>query len=348
MTLRKLTASIIFGVFIACIGFADVIDVPIAMINFHSSEVITQGQLREKYELIESQLGGRANPTNREELLDLMIGEVLINQAAQELGITVSQAEIDQRIQATRQSLGVQVTDEQFRMLVQQQTGSTWEEFVDQIRQRVMQEKYVTQVKRELFENIDPPSESEIQEVFEENALQFVNPPMVRFSHIFIDTRNLGDEDRNQARERAEEIYRDLQNGAANFEELVREYSDDTSSRYSGGDFGYLVRNDERAVALLGREFVSQPFSMEEGEIEGVLESNIGFHIIKITDKRDRRFLELDDQVSPNADITVRQQIVNYIMNSQQQQIFQQAVNEVLEELRAQADITIYEQNLNW
>ena len=52
--------------------------------------------------------------------------------------------------------------------------------------------------------------------------------------------------------------------------------------------------------------------------------------------------------VLPGESVTVRQQIQAYIQSQKQQQIFQQSVNQVLSELRKEAEITRFEENLDW
>jgi parvulin-like peptidyl-prolyl isomerase len=121
---------------------------------------------------------------------------------------------------------------------------------------------------------------------------------------------------------------------------------DDAS--YTGGDFGFLLRNDQQARNLLGRRFVESVFSLEEGDISAVIESNIGFHIVQITNRRSPRVLGLNDPVLPGRNVTVRNQIENYLRNQQQQRNFQRAVEEVIDDLRDEAEVELFEQNLQW
>jgi peptidyl-prolyl cis-trans isomerase SurA len=335
------------------IVFAQLIDKPVATVKLSKFEVISVKQFRKQIEDLEARTQKSLSLEDRRKLLDLLISEMLISQAASMENITVSQGEIDSRIALARQTGGMglnlnrELTEQEFKQLLQQ-SGLTWEEYVDQLKKALLQQKYVMEKKRALFEKIARPSESEIEDFYQANKTAFVAPDMVRFKHIYIDTRNLTSADeKNKARSRAEEIARELQNGAA-FDDLVVKYSDDKNSRYKGGDFGYLRRDDQARRQLLGKDFFEAPFKMNVGEISGVLQSNIGFHIIRVTEKIPFRLLSLDDPIPPQNNSTVRDQISAQLLQQKQAEFYQQALLDLLDELKKKAEIRIFEENLSW
>ena len=335
------------------IVFAQLIDKPVATVKLSKFEVISVKQFRKQIEDLEARTQNQLSMDDRRKLLDLLIGEMLISQAAAMEKITVSQGEIDSRIAIARQTGGLglnlnrELTEQEFRQLLQQ-SGLSWEEYIDQLKKAILQQKFVMEKKRALFEKIAPPKEAEIEDFYEANKTAFVAPDMVRFKHIYIDTRNLASADeKNKARIRAEEISRELRNGAT-FDDLVVKYSDDKNSRYKGGDFGYLRRDDQARRQLLGKEFFEAPFKMNVGEISGVLQSNIGFHIIRVTEKIPFRLLALDDPIPPQNNSTVREQISAQLLQQKQAEYYQQALMDLLAELKKKAEIRIFEENLSW
>ena len=335
------------------IVFAQLIDKPVATVKLSKFEVISVKQFRKQIEDLEARTQNQLSMDDRRKLLDLLIGEMLISQAAAMENITVSQGEIDSRIAIARQTGGLglnlnrELTEQEFRQLLQQ-SGLSWEEYIDQLKKAILQQKFVMEKKRALFEKIAPPKEAEIEDFYEANKTAFVAPDMVRFKHIYIDTRNLASADeKNKARIRAEEISRELRNGAT-FDDLVVKYSDDKNSRYKGGDFGYLRRDDQARRQLLGKEFFEAPFKMNVGEISGVLQSNIGFHIIRVTEKIPFRLLALDDPIPPQNNSTVREQISAQLLQQKQAEYYQQALMDLLAELKKKAEIRIFEENLSW
>ncbi len=337
----------------AALASAQLIDKPAATVRLYKLEVISVTQFRQKVDQLEQRGRQTLSTEDRKKLLDLMVSEKLIDQAAEHDNVTVSQTEINARIAQAKQmggagfNLNRELSDQELRSLVAQ-SGLGWNEYLDELRKTILQQKYVMQKKRSFFESIPKPTEEEIEDFYQSNKAAFVSPDMVRFKHIFIDTRALGGSDeRDKAKARAEEIYRELRNGAS-FDELVVKYSDDKSSRYQGGDFGYLRRDDQARRQLLGKDFFEAPFKMEVGEVSGVLKSNIGYHIIKITDKIPFKLLGLDDTVPPQNKTTVRQEISLQLMQRKQAEYYQKAILDLLDELKKKAEIKIFDENLNW
>ena len=204
------------------------------------------------------------------------------------------------------------------------------------------------QKKQSFLENIPPPTEVEIIDFYEANKTAFVAPDMVRFKHIFIDTRNLqSKEAREKAREKAEEIYREVQNGAS-FEDMVVKYTEDNASRYRGGDFGYLRRDDAARKQLLGKDFFELTFRKKIGEISGVHQSYIGFHIIQIVEKIPFQLLNIDDKIPPRNSHTVKDEIRSQLLQRKQAEYYQKALLDIIAELKKKAEIKIFENNLSY
>jgi len=333
--------------------FAQSIDKPAATVKLDRFEVITVKQLNGKIEAIEKRTKQKLSTADRWKFLDLLISEILIDQAASQENVTVTESEVNARIELAKQSGGLsmnlnrKLTDVEFQSIVSQ-SGLTWDEYLKQLKKAIIQQKYVMQRKRSFLENIPPPTEMEIIEFYEANKTAFVAPDMVRFKHIFIDTRNLQSKDaRDKAREKAEGINRELQNGAA-FEDMVIKYTEDNASRYRGGDFGYLRRDDAARKQLLGKDFFELTFRKEVGEISGVHQSNIGFHIIKIEEKIPFQLLTIDDKIPPRQSHTVKDEIRSQLIQRKQAEYYQKSLLDILAELKKKAEIKIFENNLSY
>lgn len=343
---RVLSFLLLGSPFLAPSLAAQVLDRPVAIVRLTSTVNIGQRELRRQVELLERQLGRELTPDNRLEVLEAQIGNVLLSQAAARDNIRVTEEEIQQAINVQKQSLGQPVGDTEFRRIVQNQMGMSWDEYVGEITERLVQERFILARAERDFGEIAEPTTREIRQVYEENAQQFTNPAMVRFEHLFFDLRNRPAAEQQAARQQADTFARQLSRGTRSFDDLLRGSLDDAS--YAGGDFGYILRGDMQATQRLGTAFVNAVFDMEEGEVSGVLESTVGLHIVRITDRRSPRLLELNDPLLPGENVTVRQQIRAYILNQRQQEVFQQAIETVLDELMDEAEITRFEENLNW
>lgn len=112
-------------------------------------------------------------------------------------------------------------------------------------------------------------SEEQIQAKMEEVPDQ----TQIRASHILFKVKPDGDD--SDARRRAAEVLKKLKAGA-DFAEMARQYSEDTSAS-QGGDLGFFGRG--RMVP----EFEKAAFSLKTGEMSGLVKSPFGIHIIKVT-----------------------------------------------------------------
>jgi peptidyl-prolyl cis-trans isomerase D len=116
------------------------------------------------------------------------------------------------------------------------------------------------------------PEEVELtEEQIQERMTAFPEKQEVRASHILL---TLDDEN---ARQKGEELLEQLRAGA-DFAELAKEHTKDEGSAASGGDVGFFGRG------AMVPEFEAAAFSIEPGELSDLVETQYGFHIIKVTD----------------------------------------------------------------
>ena len=95
-----------------------------------------------------------------------------------------------------------------------------------------------------------------------------------RASHILLAAEKLG---KDKAKAKAEELLKEVQKNPAAFGELAKKHSDDPGSAAKGGDLGFFGRG------MMVKSFEEATFGLKEGETSGVVESDFGFHIIKLT-----------------------------------------------------------------
>ncbi len=344
---RVRIATIVALLFISATVGAQLLTKTLATVRLTETEAINESEITKQFDLIESRLGTELTQQQKQEIFESKINSILINQAAERAKLIATENEIQAAITQQKQVMGLQMSDQEFQRLIVQQTGASWEQYKVQVRSRLLQEKYIVHLRPNLGSGISRPTEREIQDLYEENAQSFLSPPMVSFSHIFIDTRNMEDSDVSSARKKMEGFYRRIRNGGGQvFDQLVKESLDDAS--FSGGDFGYLVKGEPTALQVMGESFIVELFSSDVGELSGVLTSNVGLHIVKVTDRRSPRLLQLSDPLMPGQSLTVNQQIVQYILNQKQQQALVAALNEIVGELRDEAEIRIVDANISW
>lgn len=278
---------------IALSGCAKDVEGVVARVN---DEDISQEEFDLEFEIYketyERQLGEgaltRVEPDGRtleteikEMLLDTLIVERLIMQDSIAKDITVSDDEVTQRLDELIISLGGQ---EQFNEFLES-NAMTKEYFKNYTKNDILFNKH-----SEEFINSVEIDDKEAEIFFNENKEDLI---VLQASQILLST----EEDGNRVLEA-------LKSGE-NFEDLVITESKDSTSAVNGGDLGYIVKGKYKAVP----EFEKALFELEVGEISDLIKTEVGFHIIRLDDRRDN-FEELKDEIS---DLIKNQQYASYV-----------------------------------
>jgi peptidyl-prolyl cis-trans isomerase C len=182
---------------------------------------------------------------------------------------------------------------------------------IEQARRKILTARLI---KDEIEEDI-LISDKDIRFFYQENRDLFMTPEVMRVSHIL-----------SQSKEDALAVMDMLQNGA-DFEVVARAKSVDPTAQ-QGGDIGYFPKGQ------LMPEFERACAELEIGETSGLVQTKLGYHIIKLTDRREPR-------LKPVAE--VKETIENELRASERRRMY----DAMLEDLRSEAEIVIYEEKLD-
>lgn len=142
---------------------------------------------------------------------------------------------------------------------------------------RINQEIYKAFLEKELGKKVEDSviSDAEMRSWYSEN-------PQIRLSDILIEVKpGATKEQREEARKRGTEILEEVKKSKRPFEELVRLYSDDITTKNLGGDIGWQSR-----ISLIP-SYYNAANSLKVGEYTtSLIETPFGFHIIKLTGRR--------------------------------------------------------------
>ncbi len=144
--------------------------------------------------------------------------------------------------------------------------------------------------------------EEEIRKYYEEHLEEYVRPERVRVAQIHLRAER-GSSDRGPRHTEARKLLARLQaeepKNPFAFSTLARERSDDPATKQSGGDLGFRTRADLESQS---KEVAAAAFALvKTGEVSGVVESDRGFHILKLTARQpavNRAFDDVRAQIS--------------------------------------------------
>ena len=121
-------------------------------------------------------------------------------------------------------------------------------------------------------------SEDEVKTFYKTNADKYQNQQQREASHILIAaSKNAAPAEKAKAKAKTEDILSQIKKNPKQFEELATKYSQDPESAKKGGDLGAFGRG------MMVKPFDDAVFSMKVNEISGIVESDFGYHIIKLT-----------------------------------------------------------------
>ena len=131
-------------------------------------------------------------------------------------------------------------------------------------------------------------NDDSLKKYFDENKSLF-NGETVKVSHILIDTRNMKTaEELSHALEQIKTIKREIDRGVP-FDEGVKKYSNCPSAQ-NGGDLGFIQRK-----GTFAKSFLDAAFSLKAGQVSEPVQTEYGYHLIKVTDKKEGDNIQFDD-----------------------------------------------------
>ena len=120
-------------------------------------------------------------------------------------------------------------------------------------------------------------SDEDLRKYYTENEKRYTTPEERRASHILIKAEKSAPEaDRTKAKAKAEALLAELKKNPAAFADLARKNSEDPGSAEKGGDLDFFGRG------AMVKPFEDAAFGLKPEEVSGVVESDFGYHIIKL------------------------------------------------------------------
>ena len=143
----------------------------------------------------------------------------------------------------------------------------------------------------------ESPTNDDLQNLYDDNAELYTNPERRRAQHILVESEELANDLLDQI------------NQGADFAELAKANSEDSSSSEEGGDLGFFEKE------LMGAEFDEAAFAMNIGDVSDVVATDYGyFHIIKLTD--------IEAETMQAFDEVEEQLAALYIKNAKEKMLF--------------------------
>ena len=254
----------------------------------------------------------------RKEASTNVVNRMLLKQEVHRQKIEIPEEQVTERFTMIKEDFG---SEEVFKARIERMNMTE-----DDLRHEVELGLAMEQLIEIQTAQLGDPSDQEIEAYYNEHIDRYSEPDKIRASHILIKVNPADDDQvRTEKRAQAEEILGKAKEGA-NFAQLAVEHSE-CPSKERGGDLDFFSRG------MMVKEFENAVFALDVGGLSDIVETQFGYHIIKMTDRKEAR-------VVPFAE--VQQRVAADFGNERRQR----TINDYLDNLRAAAKIEFLDSTL--
>jgi peptidyl-prolyl cis-trans isomerase C len=239
--------------------------------------------------------------------VDNLITTAVLRDQVKQLNIAPNQARVDQQIQALSKQFP---SPEEFqKALADQKTTEA------DLRKNLEESMRIQQVIDQATKDIPPTTDDEIQKFYDNNPKNFLVQEQVHAAHILLLVdKKATPEQKEEIRKKLEGIRADIEANKITFEDAAAKYSEDKTNASKGGELGNFPRG--RMV----KPFEDAAFGAQAGTITPAIESEFGFHIIKVIEKKPAGTVSLEE---------AKPKIKQYLDQSSRRKAAQQYVNDL-------------------
>jgi peptidyl-prolyl cis-trans isomerase D len=262
-----------------------------------------------------------------------VVGQGLLEEKFRELvtdGMTVSPAEVEQEFRRRNEKVKISYVvvkpdDLQSKIEASDADLSAYFEKnksrYNVPERRVVQYAFLDLEQLRLHANIP---QDQIRAYYNEHIDRYKQPDRAHVAHILLKTVGKTDAEAEEIRKKAEDVLKKAKSGA-NFGDLAKEYSEDTS-KDRGGDLDWIVRGQTVP------EFEHAAFSLPIGSVSDLVKTQYGFHIVKVIDRQAARTQPLDE---------VFPQILGTLQEDQAQRAAEDISGQISAEIRRSGRVSI-------
>ncbi len=234
--------------------------------DFELYKAVYEKQFGEDVMSQEFEEGETFEDTLKDQIMEKLIIEKILFAEAKAKDIVVEDEEIKAQMELSIEEIG---GEEEFEKYLEE-NELTRKILEENTRKEMLVAKYGEVIKSEM-----EITDKEAKEYFESSKEELA---VIRPSHILV-----------QEEEKGKELLARIENGEE-FESIAMMESMDDGSAMNGGDLGYIARGSMIA------EFEEVAFELEPGEISDLVKTEVGYHIIRLDDKKDT-YEDLEEEI---------------------------------------------------
>jgi len=252
------------------------VDRIVAIVN---QEIITLSEVQKLAGPLQEEVQGKDRLERRERIhevhrkvLDRLIEEKLLDQEVKKAGVKVTSKEVEGALEEIKRRNAI--TQEELEKALEKE-GLTLEAYKKEIEKKIQRMKIVNWAVR-----VEPKAgERELKDFYQKNIARYRTNESYRPGQIFfLVSKEASQEEVREIRRKCQRVLEKIK-GGEDFGEMALLYSEDISAK-DRGDLGYFKRGE------LLPELEKEALRLKVGEVSGIIRTSLGFHIIKLTDRK--------------------------------------------------------------
>jgi hypothetical protein len=362
MKMKRLVVTAALLLTMAVAVFAASTDMtPLAVVKLNGSETITVKTLKDRVNLW-TKLNGVKEPSleQKKAILDNLIYEKLVAQAAAKDGLTISDSDIDKSFLSTMsQQFNQQFTTEsQLSEFLQKQTNKSLSTYIKEmtgysladykvyLKNSILVQQYVYTKKQAEIKKVTA-SDQEIRDAYAMNKAMFVWSDMVKLFIVVVPKNK----DAAAAKKKADKMLKDYTKKPSSAEDAIKDDADNGKAYQAG----YMIMTTQQAQQFgWAPDKVVELYNRKKGYISELSETDVDYQFYVVKDKFAAKMLSIDDIIQPESTTTVYDYIKANLTQQKQSQYFAQAAVDLSKSLDTKANVerkkegSALDKLLNW
>jgi peptidyl-prolyl cis-trans isomerase D len=153
------------------------------------------------------------------------------------------------------------------------------------------------------------PNEADLRRAYDEQRDRWRTGERLKVRHILLKTTGKTPAEADKLQARMADLLKQVK-GGADFAELAKKNSEDTTSAVNGGDLGFIVRGQTV------KNFEDAAFALKPKEISNIVKTEYGFHILQLMEREDARVKPFEEAKAELAAETMRQVVFDKMQRS--------------------------------
>lgn len=217
--------------------------------------------------------------------LESLIGIALLKEEGKEKNVAIDRSKIDEAYQSVTARFS---SADEFNKVLKDQK-MTEADLRKQLEENLVYQEIVDQAVK----NAPKASDEDIKQFYDGNQEFFKVPDQVRAAHILLSvTAKATAAEKAEIKKKLEDIRADIEGAKITFEEAAAKYSQDAGSAKNGGDLGFFTKGQ------MVKAFEEAALAAKPGTYAPIVETEFGYHLIKVLETKPAGTASLDDAKS--------------------------------------------------